>query len=319
VSSSRDKRLDRDWPRSHRVAAPRPGPEVNEREVIGVGVRRTGCTDEDLKWMRRAVELGRQSIPELGRSDAPKVGVVIVREGKLVGESWRGAAGSGLHAEYGLLESLEDIDLSGTTVYTTLEPCSRRNRPKRPCAERLIERKVATVVIGMYDPNPRIYREGWRTLRDAGVELRDFASDLRNEILADNEHFIDQYRKGIGPEGTAAFDYMQNDGRFEIRSEGSGDASFVTQWSMKGRRSIHAYDGTNKVAHARYATSFDEVDDPGALDFSSNSRPINEGGIAVFRNSAGYALVRVDKVLSGPRYGDDRTEVRIAYQLRLRS
>ena len=219
MSSSRDKRLDRDWPRSHRVAAPRPGPEVNEREVIGVGVRRTGCTDEDLKWMRRAVELGRQSIPELGRSDAPKVGVVIVREGKLVGESWRGAAGSGLHAEYGLLESLEDIDLSGTTVYTTLEPCSRRNRPKRPCAERLIERKVATVVIGMYDPNPRIYREGWRTLRDAGVELRDFASDLRNEILADNEHFIDQYRKGIGPEGTAAFDYMQNDGRFEIRRD----------------------------------------------------------------------------------------------------
>src|SRR5207245_2794308 len=79
-------------------------------------------------------------------------------------------------------------------------------------------RGVSTVFIGMYDPNPLIYREGWRMLRDAGVLLRDFSPELRAEIVADNTKFIDSYRVGIGAAGTASFDYRQNGGQFEIRS-----------------------------------------------------------------------------------------------------
>lgn len=283
--------------------------------LISMTVRRAECTAEELGWMRRAVDLGKKSIPEPGRSNPPpKVGVVIVKDGDLVGESFRGEHGPGIHAEYGLIRALGDQDLAGATIYTTLEPCSRRNDPKRPCVEHVIDRSVATVLIGMYDPNPVIYREGWKRLRDAGIELRDFEAALRDEILADNQAFTDTYRRGMGAEGEASFDYMQNDGRFEIRI---GDAIFRTRWTRGGRQSIYSYDSDRRVAHARYASSFDEIDDPASLDFESHSRLISQGDITIFRNEFGFALVRVDKVFSGPDYGDDHTELKIHWQLRL--
>jgi diaminohydroxyphosphoribosylaminopyrimidine deaminase/5-amino-6-(5-phosphoribosylamino)uracil reductase len=281
-----------------------------------VTVRRTEFTEDEFIWMRRAVDTGKRSVAEDGRSKPPpKVGVVIVQDGELVGESFRGDKGSGLHAEYGLLESLNDRDLVGATVYTTLEPCSHRNPPKRPCAEYLIERGVAAVFIGMYDPNPVIYRAGWKKLRDAGVTLRDFDTTLREEIWADNKPFIDVYRLGMGAEGDASFDYAQNDGRFEISTP---EVTFRTRWTQGGKQSIYAYDSDTGVAHARYAATFDEVDDPGSLDFASHSRLIREGEIVVFRNGAGFALLRVDRVLSGNDYGDDHTELSIHWQLRLK-
>jgi diaminohydroxyphosphoribosylaminopyrimidine deaminase/5-amino-6-(5-phosphoribosylamino)uracil reductase len=262
--------------------------------------------------------MGKKSVPEPDRTDTPRVGVVIVKDGQLLGESFRGEKNKGVHAEFGLLERLKAVDLAGALVYTTLEPCSRRGPDKTPCADHLIDRKVSTVFIGMFDPNPKIYREGWKRLRDAGINLRDFDADLRTEIQSDNQVFVDQFRLGVGPEGEATFDYMQRDGQFEIRTDPSL-AGFRTRWSLAGKRAIYALDYVGNVAHARYATSFDEVDDPGALEFASYSRRIGEGEIAVFRNDAGYALVRVERVLSGHEYDDDRTEVHIRYQLRLGS
>ncbi|MBA3809686.1 MAG: hypothetical protein H0X28_15045 [Solirubrobacterales bacterium] len=86
-------------------------------------------------WMERAVDVARRSRCEHSRATpAPNVGVVIVKDGELLGESFRGETGNGDHAEYGLLARLADADLTGAEVYATLEPCTRRNEPKQPCA-----------------------------------------------------------------------------------------------------------------------------------------------------------------------------------------
>lgn len=266
--------------------------------------------------MRRAVDVAKQSVPEAGRSaPPPRVGVVVVLNGESVGESYRGETGKGRHAEFGLLERLSPVDLRGATVYTTLEPCSRRNHPKVPCAQHTIDRGVSTVFIGMYDPNPVIYREGWRLLRDAGVKLRDFSPELRAEIAADNDEFLAQFQVATGKTGEATFDFLQNGGRFLLPLH---HVEFLTRWTMGGHGSIHALDYENHVAHARYAYRFDEVDDPGALDFSNYTHLIREGEIVVFRHEHGFALVRVEMVLSGPGYGDSHTEVKITYEIRLR-
>lgn len=120
--------------------------------------------------MRMAVDLGKKSIGDERRDPPPRVGVVFSQDGEVLDSGFRGDTGSGDHAEYGVMKRLGDADLSRVEVFTTLEPCSRRDDPKKvPCAERLANAGVRTVWIGMYDPNPRIYREGWKILRDAAL------------------------------------------------------------------------------------------------------------------------------------------------------
>lgn len=270
--------------------------------------------------MRLAIEEAAKSVNENSRVDVPRVGVVVVSAGgELVGASHRGATGPGEHAEFGLFRRLaeQSLDARGSIVYSTLEPCSRRGPGKTPCAQRLIDAGVAEVVIGSYDPNPVIYREGWRMLRDVGVVLRDFDDEHRNQVLALNATFNEQFRQGVGPRGRATFDYLQNRGRFNVYVDESRASVVETRWSGRGRDSIYANGGhPGIVAHARFAGQFDEIDDPGSFDFSGHSVGIAVGEIAVFRTSSAFVLVRVEEVHSGPDYGADHTSVTIEYEVR---
>lgn len=271
------------------------------------------ATDRD--FMRLAIETARNSQIEEGRtSPAPKVGAVLVKDGEVLGVCARGETGPGDHAEYGLLiKRLDGVDLSGATIYTTLEPCSRRGPDRTPCAEHLINARISTVFIGSYDPNPTIYRAGWRMLRDAGVILRDFPADLRAEIAVVDQEFVDSFVITEGDHGAARFDYTQNAGRHMVMST---FGAFETQWTTRGTHSIYARDNAHHVALARYAEQFEEIDDPGAFDFRSYSTGVNEGEIAVFRNDLGYLLVRVTHVDAGPDYGSDHWELCFEYETR---
>jgi pyrimidine deaminase RibD-like protein len=151
--------------------------------------------NDDRYFAHLAIEEARKSIAEDKRPH-PKVGAVVVRDGKILAKAHRGENPKS-HAEYVALEDkLPNETLAGATVYTTLEPCVKRKAPKIPCARRLIERRVARVFIGMLDPNPDIRGLGDQLLSEAGIEVQLFPRDLRAQVEEMNREFIrDQKEK----------------------------------------------------------------------------------------------------------------------------
>lgn len=267
------------------------------------------------KWMRRAVDLARSSVPEAGRVDSPPaVGVVIVKDGVQIASAYRGQCAEGAHAEFCALTGVDPELIRGATVYTTLEPCSRRNAPKICCAQRLIDGDVAAIFIGMYDPNPKIYREGWRMLRDAGIQLYDFPGNLRVELQQLNRTFVHQYRAARASSGAAVFDYVRN-GTFTL---GEAPDSIETRWSTAGSGSIHAVSNAGFIAIARHAKAIAEIDDPSAMDFTQDVYTVHAraGDVVVFRgrDEERYAIVRVNAVLCPPQ--DDRSELSLSFEIR---
>ena len=141
------------------------------------------------KFMEMAVAEAMKSVSEDSRPH-PKVGVVIVKDGSIQATAFRGES-PGSHAEYTALEKKSSgIDLSGATLYTTLEPCTTRNHPKIPCARRVIERQIGKVVIGILDPNPRIRGRGVWDLKQAGIVIEFFTKEYEEKITEINKEFI---------------------------------------------------------------------------------------------------------------------------------
>lgn len=143
----------------------------------------------DRKYMEVAIEAARKSV---GKATDPRVGAVAVINGQIVGTAYRAQIEPGQHAEFILLaKHLETTSLAGATVYTTLEPCTVRNPPKIPCVERLIQRRISRVVIGMLDPNPLVSGLGYRKLRQAGISVAVIEDDdLVSQLEELNRDFI---------------------------------------------------------------------------------------------------------------------------------
>ena len=144
----------------------------------------------DQQFMARALELARKGL--YSTHPNPRVGCVIAREGKIVGEGWHAKAGEP-HAEGHALRQAGD-KARGATAYVTLEPCSHHGRTP-PCADALVAAGVARVVAAMQDPNPEVSGKGLLRLMHAGIAVH--SGVLEAEARALNAGFIKRMEQGL--------------------------------------------------------------------------------------------------------------------------
>lgn len=142
--------------------------------------------------MRQAIQLAQQSL--YITSPNPRVGCLIVRDGRIIGKGSTQAAGHD-HAEVQAIKDAlntaqahdpADV-IRGATFYVSLEPCSHYGRTP-PCVDAIIRCQPARVVIAMSDPNPLVAGRSIAKMQQAGIEV--CSGVLVEEALALNPGFI---------------------------------------------------------------------------------------------------------------------------------
>ena len=143
----------------------------------------------DYNYMERALELAMT--PVSAPHPNPRVGCVVVRNQKIVGEGFHRKAGL-THAEVNALDSCGDLARGGV-MYVTLEPCTIDGRTP-PCVDRVIRSGVERVVICSNDPNPSVNGRGVKMLRQAGIAVEvGMAGDKARSI---NRGFFSKHERG---------------------------------------------------------------------------------------------------------------------------
>lgn len=141
-------------------------------------------------YMARALQLAERGL--YTTEPNPRVGCVLVRDGKILAEGWHRRAGEG-HAE---VEAIANAGGSaqGATAYVTLEPCSHQGKTG-PCCDALIKAGVSRVVAAMQDPNPLVAGRGFKRMQEAGIEVK--SGVLETQARALNPGFIKRMETGL--------------------------------------------------------------------------------------------------------------------------
>ena len=143
----------------------------------------------DRHWMEQAQALA--VLGEGSTSPNPRVGCVIVREGRAVGAGFHRASGEP-HAEVRALDEARDL-ARGATLYVNLEPCAHHGRTP-PCTDRIVAAGIRRVVASITDPNPKVHGRGFQLLREAGLEVDTGLLDAEARAL--NRCFLHWHATG---------------------------------------------------------------------------------------------------------------------------
>jgi len=143
----------------------------------------------DRRWMKEALELAARGLNTTDPN--PRVGCVLIKDGKFVGGGWHRRAGED-HAETLALKEAGGA-AKGATCYVTLEPCSHTGRTG-PCADALAAAGVTRVLFAVTDPNTSVRGAGVQRLREAGVEVEGGLLEAQAREL--NPGYLSRWERG---------------------------------------------------------------------------------------------------------------------------
>src|SRR5580700_8398547 len=176
-------------------------------------------TDTDNLHLSRAIELARNGTGMVKPN--PVVGAVVARDGEILGEGWHEHFGAA-HAEVNAIEACGLADLSGATLYVSLEPCCHEgNTP--PCTDAILQAGLRRVVVGSDDPSEKASGRGLGILRDEGVEVVIAGGELAVRARLLNQAFRKHAR--VGRPWVLFKSAMTLDGKVATRT---GDSQWIS-------------------------------------------------------------------------------------------
>lgn len=269
-------------------------------------------TDRD--YMIEAIEEMRLSRDDHEDKPDPMVGAVLVMKGeegkKPHAKAHRGMLRVGDHAEFTLLERLlPSEDVEGATIYVTLEPCTERSIPKKPCCERVANARIAKVFIGITDPNPDIEGKGIEYLKSKGIEVKFFDTDLAKQISEINNEFIKHWEEEKKKPKPIE---MPLPSEFEVLSVRGTDENSFDQKIIKDflenagelyktpSPELWKYFERKRYLHLNDDEKTDTATNAGILLFGKNvTEYFPHGTIMVEINKTGNAKARISKEIKG--------------------
>ena len=164
--------------------------------------------------MYRALELAERGLGHTRPN--PAVGAVIVKDGKIIGEGWHKKAGKD-HAEVAAIKDAarraqravgrtsrtsgtsrtDSRFLGGSTLYVTLEPCSKPGRVGA-CTGAIVAAGISKVVYAIPDPNPKNRGKAKRALAKAGVKCECWALDRKTMSRGTHDEELLCRRDAVG-------------------------------------------------------------------------------------------------------------------------
>jgi pyrimidine deaminase RibD-like protein len=97
------------------------------------------------------------------------------------------AVGGSIDAEWSL-ELKELVSQAGITMYTTMEPCSKRLSGRPPCVNHLLQLNIPRVVMGIAEPQDIFVQcTGIKSLQDQGIIVK-VISGLEEDCWRPNAH-----------------------------------------------------------------------------------------------------------------------------------
>lgn len=146
-------------------------------------------TDIDLDRLAETIALSRRSPPS---ATAFSVGALVVDgDGATLAESWSRPLDPHDHAEEAALATLGPRwrATPGTTLFSSMEPCSARASRPRTCTELIIAAGIGRVVFALREPSTFVEGRGAELLHGAGIEVVE-VPELADAVREVNRHLL---------------------------------------------------------------------------------------------------------------------------------
>lgn len=242
-----------------------------------------------------------QAIGELHKCEGyPKVGAVISKDDNILSSAYRGEI-AGKHAERIAIEKLGSEIPKGCTIVTTLEPCVEMHcdQPEISCSELIKENNYERVIIGVLDPNGKIYSEGYKTLLEADTSVSFFSPGLRNEIEQSTFKFGD-CSLGIGPSGTRRVAVVGSGKKFAIQLSPKEAEKIEFRWQSLqfGHSCVDLVGENDSIFCAKGTKDFSDITDPEVFREPSHYARMKEGNIAILspKESSFHILIKLKQL-----------------------